>query len=611
MLPPFLNKVLPKEHESLHSFIFRTIEENYYERWKDVFPLYVPFENYNGNEINSDSKWLPFAESIVNDSNQDINKMVCNQYDSRFYPMDDKKHIKRNFYFRMIYLRNCTKYCPACLKEDYYHRIYWDVSFLTVCTKHNVQLIMDCLKCKKHIPLHSLLGRQCKCGYHFIDSPHVSVEEKNIIKIQKVFLDALLDYLNKVKRSDNCHLDGKEYLRFFCVFFRLLKYLPIKDFNRSETISNFHHFCSNMTEIKGYEIEYMTFMVQLIHELIIQPEKELLTLFALKDELKNRNGGSNASWKKSLLLKELFQLPKGDYYFEFFTKYNFEYKKDYIHRNGVVKLDPLQKNYVGITDAERLIGTSKHFIRNLCKLNHLKHETVERNGKKVLLIEKESLFEWKKHMDEIISTKEVRHFLGVNHRQYRELMEAKMIKQVHGPSIDGFPWYYVSRKDVLNLDKLLRSKCKTITVVNDDWVTLDTAKDRIAKEEISFIEMLQLVMNNKINVANLKSKPIIEGLYFSIEEIQKMRAQSFGKFAEEKGYAKQELQRIFRIRPQVLNKWLDTGKLQINHTERKGKIVISYVNKKQVIDMLIAINEWTETETKRYLELMEEKFANI
>ena len=36
------------------------------------------------------------------------------------------------------------RWCPSCLEEAPYHRVWWDISFLTSCPLHNVELVSDC-----------------------------------------------------------------------------------------------------------------------------------------------------------------------------------------------------------------------------------------------------------------------------------------------------------------------------------------------------------------------------------------------------------------------------------------------------------------------------------
>jgi len=457
------------------------------------------------------------------------------------------------------------------------------------------------------------MSRNCKCGYCILTTSTVKVKSPDILKTQKLLQTTLLDQEKNTKRSDGSILSGREYLLLFSLFYRLLGSLPTNKLKLRNSDGRFEQFLSNHIDMENNLTEYMDLLVPLIHELIIAPERKILALFTTIDDLKSNKYGISLASKKSSILKEIFNTFQGGLYSELYAKYTLEIKEDYVHRDGFLKLNPLDKDYLGILDAQRLIGRSKSFVLKLCELKMLKYKTIDRNGRETILIEKDGILQWAKHNEEIMSTRETRELLGVTHRQYRELIEANHLKVVHGPSIDGITSYFVEKEGVYKLDCSLRSKCKKLSVIDDEWITLDSTKDKIGKEEVSFIELIEIVLNNKVQVGHLKSEPhpIIEGLYFSKANICSLRSESFRRFAEENGYSKMELMRIFNLQTATANKWFNEGILQIDFSVQRGSKVLPYANKKQVLKVLKEMNGFTEEQAIWYLDKWDQSFSSI
>src|SRR4051812_22812607 len=89
----FLNKVIPKNDESLHSFLFRTTRANYHENIAFIIPECRAFYTQNSNELHENLKWVPLVKDLVEYLNRDINQFVCNRFDDKLiHPSLDSKY---------------------------------------------------------------------------------------------------------------------------------------------------------------------------------------------------------------------------------------------------------------------------------------------------------------------------------------------------------------------------------------------------------------------------------------------------------------------------------------------------------------------------------------
>lgn len=125
---------------------------------------------------------------------------------------------------------------------------------------------------------------------------------------------------------------------------------------------------------------------------------------------------------------------------------------------------------------------------------------------------------------------------------------------------------------VYNLDCSLRSKYKDFSVIDDKWITIDSSKDKIGEKELSFIELIEMVLNNKVQVEHLKSDPINKR--FLKKNFRFLRSEAFRRFAEEKGYSKMKLMRIYKLQTVTANKRFVEGVLQVDFfIQRRSKIL--------------------------------------
>lgn len=57
------------------------------------------------------------------------------------------------------------KFCPLCLKESRYWRVDWELKWMAVCVKHEVELVETCPKCLLPILWNTQVLAECKCGF--------------------------------------------------------------------------------------------------------------------------------------------------------------------------------------------------------------------------------------------------------------------------------------------------------------------------------------------------------------------------------------------------------------------------------------------------------------
>lgn len=165
-------------YESLGSFYFRLANKNY----TDVKTLNKRINCFN-------SKYLSYYNQIKDErilsnigiaSNLDINKIKeMTIHSFNFWDKDYKT------FFERITYNNESRYCPQCLKEHTYHRIYWQLMPIEICLKHEIFLLDKCKKCDREITIDDIVKDQCICGTRLSQCNGRSCNDDLIIQVQK------------------------------------------------------------------------------------------------------------------------------------------------------------------------------------------------------------------------------------------------------------------------------------------------------------------------------------------------------------------------------------------------------------------------------------------
>lgn len=89
------------------------------------------------------------------------------------------------YFLKSITFRDKSKYCPECLKENKYHKIYWQLSPISLCLKHKIFLSDKCKKCGQDITVDNVVKGQCICGNILSEDDGMHCNEDSIIEVQK------------------------------------------------------------------------------------------------------------------------------------------------------------------------------------------------------------------------------------------------------------------------------------------------------------------------------------------------------------------------------------------------------------------------------------------
>jgi excisionase family DNA binding protein len=117
--------------------------------------------------------------------------------------------------------KNRIKYCPDCVRENYYHKTIWHLRPITACVKHQCVLIEKCGACDAYISLSSFMMESCQyCGYHFRDKQADFLQANHLHIKSQAFIQ------QKLLGNNNDHIGNlniKDYMFLAQSSFHLLE----------------------------------------------------------------------------------------------------------------------------------------------------------------------------------------------------------------------------------------------------------------------------------------------------------------------------------------------------------------------------------------------------
>ncbi len=185
-----LRSVQPYDDESLISFLIRLAQSNFCPapwliyRLKSYSTAKISFIPYSINYIIDKNIITPLVQ-MTGFTEDRIIDLTLNKYAKDPWALDIGDIVKfpsgKNNGFMN---KGRSKYCPQCLKELQYHRLYWQLEQIIICHKHEVILLQKCFNCGKVLtPVQIALGI-CNCGQSLSDIETDPVTKQQVIENQ-------------------------------------------------------------------------------------------------------------------------------------------------------------------------------------------------------------------------------------------------------------------------------------------------------------------------------------------------------------------------------------------------------------------------------------------
>nr|WP_275580552.1 TniQ family protein [Bacillus tianshenii] len=599
-MKPLLKRVTSKENESMYSFLYRTVVANYYDNLPSMLKeisshLFVA----NCNYLDHKEGWSVIFMDVFESLNKDIHTFSLNQYDELLLQGTEevvgRKHEDR------VYQKYSTKYCPDCLNEDYYHRLLWDVSLVTTCLKHNKHLIENCPNCNKAVRINRLMVGDCNCGWIFNRSISRDIDPKsNVYKNQKVLQLILSGEMKETSTADNTVLNRQEYFKFLLMFLTLIDGMDINAILKVTTCQPKPKINFNKRQkADKRNCDLINVMISVAHLLVTRPNILLPNVIQQIDgySIDSRNLKYNH-------LKKIVEHEKGRSYLLVYSDYLNTVTNEYIGER--IKIKPIieEKNYLTTGEAIKLIKTEDQVLKNLIHYGLVStHKTKTKGGRTITLVERKSIESYMKMKKNSYTLSQACKILGLNFVKAQELITRGHIKAQHGPSIDGYPIWYISKRELNKFIQSVFVKVKIKSSIDSNWIPFEKANMNLRHTDMDTVSIIEAIKNGTFSAAIAEKTTNIKSIHLAKRDIDNFLLMLIKQRIKQYGLKPRELLKIFKVGMPTINKWIKEGKLQVSmNAENANTTVSRYIAVNEVISMLMEKKKLSYKDAKFYLK---------
>lgn len=195
---PYFFDVLPihpqdREHESLTGYLSRLMEANNIRSYRNLRSLIYPGGNPEHCSVVMDYP-LQHWDELVRLTfclEENLKRMTFYHLGKKFGVPD---HSRARRYWLNGSATSAIRYCPQCLAEAPYHRLFWRFSSLTGCPHHHIRLLDTCGHCNARVPFSIPRHRLYKCpecGHGLMSSLSEQMPEADRAAVQRHFDDLI------------------------------------------------------------------------------------------------------------------------------------------------------------------------------------------------------------------------------------------------------------------------------------------------------------------------------------------------------------------------------------------------------------------------------------
>ncbi|HDX9587778.1 TPA: TniQ family protein [Bacillus pseudomycoides] len=589
----FLNKALIQKNESLYSFLYRNLKVNYHDKLESVVQGgRFTFNNY------LDETSAGFQE-INKLARQGVNKnpfsLSLNQFDKILFNEKTPNKNQKS----MVYQLKKTKFCPQCLVENFYHRLFWDISLITICTVHKKMLIDKCDICGKSIPLSRLMRNRCLCGnaYTNIRAKQTFIEEH--LESQVTIQCFLLEPQHVVKIEKNGRLNAKEFFSLYFLFCRLIQNVSTKNLLFEKwNLKTDKIFLDGKNG--GYnDLETMTIIVTVLYQLIVYPFQKLSMLIDGIDDVQNSKNIEAVSARRYNILKDIILHHRGGYYYDAYSKYVSELSNEYTNDREIIKHKPLENQYVPVNEAVKLLKSNCTKFDDLLENEKIKVKETIKSKREVMLGDKASIEVYKEVQNEIWTIIDVCECLGIDYHIAQQLIDYELIIPYRESSIDGSFKKRFNKKEV---EECLSSLLKSLIILqpfNDEWIPIQKVTYLLRK---SYGAILLEIKQGRLQAAISEDKMNLSDLYISKSDVEQYNNINKQLRINQLGYVLGEVQKIFQCGTSKIKKLIDAEIFTVMQVTNNNGIIITYFSKESVEKHVMEQKRCSREEMNKYIE---------
>ncbi|KRE48395.1 TniQ family protein [Paenibacillus sp. Soil724D2] len=521
-------RITPSSDESLYSILFRNAVAYNFTHLSVLFPgdsnpysLYSRNMNYFHNAI-----WQQALYEQGNMLGVHVDSHILNQFDLILFGKAPTKDQKQR-----VFASESTKYCIHCLREQYYHRLKWDINFITTCIDHNCFLIDQCPGCSGSITLSRLMQRYCACGHDFIKGEMDCLVPNELMISQTIIQALLVGSLDEVTLENGTVISSEDYFYLFNLMGRLLDYFSGKHPIFAEiplSINKVNYLISNMMQYnQPRDVTMYSVLSAVIHRLIVDPESSFADVLVTVQEM-SAGAGKGFRYKRAALRK-LMEFSKSTTYLDVYKNLLKEVNDAYVLKFDICR-EIEDRKFLSITDTQRLLKISRKEVDRLTHAGFL-NQVITGATK---LISRESIDAWLYKRSRLLNSYQVSDLVGLSPQRIREMAQSGVLTPFSGHNVDGsFQWLF----ELKNVNHFLSETFKHRKEKDEklEWFSFTRFYAKLRPQSISFDKAIELLQVGKFTCAfdkeqlNFKTVYILKSAVNDyLQELANERIASFG-----------------------------------------------------------------------------------
>lgn len=278
-----LIKIKPYNHESILGFLYRLSRKNFYSSPRCFFGLlngkYPDLEDLlYSNDL------MTLIDNRTGYEQRELNELTIFNFSVQYltnYGLGTK------YLSKLLIPKRQHRFCPLCLREKNYHRIYWLLVPYTICHEHQVYMKDKCPGCNKFLSFSEIMKGNCACGTNLKEVEPWPVERQSHIEMGKLISEKILSKKTTYNEQLEDIFQGYNSLSFIYllyVFVNILKYYRTDSFE-IELPDNRWFFKNRTKRFNGYVTPYIVTELYVLANKLISKWPENLWLYL--DEFKD------------------------------------------------------------------------------------------------------------------------------------------------------------------------------------------------------------------------------------------------------------------------------------------------------------------------------------
>lgn len=513
----------PQPDESFIGYLLRLTEANYYDSPSWIMQMAGLTERANDTAFvfNNSLNLVPLERLTGVDRNK-LEELI-------YHPAGPTRKKMGNYrlfgaaIMQYLIRPDRPKICPYCIRETGYTRRVWEIIPITTCPVHKCLLLDECPNCHARIYWNRRSISRCHCELEWRECQSLQVEEHELVVTEHIYRLCNLTLANS--KTAQPQINGNPLYQL-----------------------DLWHFLSALTFVAGQYGGFIDTKGKYIVSLKwnVEIHRLLCKAFPTFNDWP-KNFFSFLDWRREQTLDERYSYGlrrefKGYKFVLYaqrlskplkFIRKGFE---DYLtsqwnggHLGHIRRLSASarrQAKYLSVQEAKQLLGTTH--IYELIESGRLKATVAQQGKRKLVLIERSSLDEFRWELERALSLSQLGNLLALSRKRVLELVDAGFLNPLRGPAVDGVKKWKFSITEAKGLLAIFKSKVPhRVNVQPKKTINFRAVLVKLSRYGLTLSKFLRAVLSGEISHIGIGKGRGLLKFFFLDEQITEFLIASF------------------------------------------------------------------------------------